>query len=237
MEEAKAIKEVARTAGKAIDTSRKTGRWFAQFVDGSLGQISGIIEDKLKYIRWEKQLALIEMAEQKMQERGVTQNIKAIPLKIFNPLIESLFIEEEEEIQKLWMSLLLTAADSTSNVDVQRSYISILQDLSPLDVTILDKIYSCDIDFNTPMHTHRLPDQVVVEANEQTQEPTAEVCLSIANLNRLGLIESAIIHVIGKRQPLTIYRTILGERFYDACAIGKQDCLDHPKLHKHSNRR
>ena len=62
-ETAKAIQEVAKTTGKAIDASEKFGTFFSRFAQGSLEQCMGIFEDKLKYMRWERQLRLIKRAE------------------------------------------------------------------------------------------------------------------------------------------------------------------------------
>ncbi len=56
-EEAKAIQEVAKTAGKAIDASQNLGA-FAKQVFGDLVVDSvGLVGDKLKYYRLEKEFS------------------------------------------------------------------------------------------------------------------------------------------------------------------------------------
>ena len=52
-ESAKAVQEVAITAGKAIDVTQKFGGFISQYIAGTLEQSMGIFEDKLKYMRWE----------------------------------------------------------------------------------------------------------------------------------------------------------------------------------------
>ena len=51
IESAKAVQEVAKTAGKAIDMSYRFGIFIKQYVDASLSAAFGIFEDKLKYMR------------------------------------------------------------------------------------------------------------------------------------------------------------------------------------------
>ena len=50
-EELKAVTEVAKATGKAIDASREVGWFISKFIAGPLKQGMGIIEDKLKYHR------------------------------------------------------------------------------------------------------------------------------------------------------------------------------------------
>lgn len=50
-ESAKAVQEVAKATGKAIDTTQKFGGFISRYVAGPLEQGMGIFEDKLKYMR------------------------------------------------------------------------------------------------------------------------------------------------------------------------------------------
>ncbi len=59
-EESKAIEEVAKTTGKAIDASRELGGFLSKYVGGSLEQAMGIVEDKLKYLRFERKVRLMD---------------------------------------------------------------------------------------------------------------------------------------------------------------------------------
>ncbi len=45
-EESKAVQEVAKTTGKAIDAAREAGGFIARFIVGSLEQGMGIFEDR-----------------------------------------------------------------------------------------------------------------------------------------------------------------------------------------------
>lgn len=59
-DEAKAIEEVARSAGKAIDASRDLGGFLGKYIGGPVEQLSGLLEDRLRYSRWERQVRLAE---------------------------------------------------------------------------------------------------------------------------------------------------------------------------------
>ena len=59
-ETARATQEVAKTTSKAIDAGREMGGFVSQYISGPLEQSFGILEDKLKHIRWERKLRLIK---------------------------------------------------------------------------------------------------------------------------------------------------------------------------------
>ncbi len=50
-EDAKAIQEVAKAAGKAGVAAREAGGFLSKFIVGPLEQGMGIFEDRLKYMR------------------------------------------------------------------------------------------------------------------------------------------------------------------------------------------
>lgn len=58
-DESKAVEEIARTTGKVIDAGRELGGFLSKYVGGSIEQVAGIMEDKLKHMRWERQVRLI----------------------------------------------------------------------------------------------------------------------------------------------------------------------------------
>lgn len=141
-DESKAIEEVAKTTGKAIDASRELGGFLSKYVGGSLEHAMGIVEDKLKYLRWERQIRLTERANTLLAERGLAQPSRKVPLQVAIPLIQAASLEEDDWLQDQWAALLVNAADAASHVEVRRAFISILEDLTPLDALLLKKIYS-----------------------------------------------------------------------------------------------
>ena len=71
-ETAKAVQEVAKATGKAIDAGQKFGGFISRYVAGSIEQGMGIFEDKLKYMRWERQVRLMQRAEQLLMTEKTT---------------------------------------------------------------------------------------------------------------------------------------------------------------------
>lgn len=226
-ETAKAVQEVAKTAGKAIDASEKFGGFISRFISGSLEQGMGIFEDKLKYMRWERQLRLMKRAEQMMSELGIEGPTRAIPLKLAVPLLQAASFEDDDYLQDLWARLLVNGANASSGVDLQRAYIDILERLTPLEAVILEKIYS--LPFNRTQHegvvTEYLPSMATIakeEKREELREPTEEVKLALANLARLGCVSFARSWGGGEIFT-TVNPTLLGRSFVEACtlAVGK----------------
>src|SRR6266849_6281913 len=144
-DEAKATEEIAKTAGKVVDASRELGGFIARYVSGSLEQAMGIFEDKLKYLRWERQLRLMECATQLLAERGLSEPTRPVPLQFAIPLLQGASLEENDELQDRWVALLVNAADAATHVEVRRAFVSMLEDLTPLDALVLDKIYAVNL--------------------------------------------------------------------------------------------
>ncbi|MBI5936254.1 MAG: DUF4393 domain-containing protein [Betaproteobacteria bacterium] len=223
-ETAKAVQEVAKTTGKAIDAGERFGKFISRFVAGPLEQGVGIFEDKLKYMRWERQVRLMQRADQLLGEIGLAQPTRAIPLKLAVPLLEAASLEDDDRLQDLWARLLVNAANSRSGVDLQRAYIAILEQITPLEAALLQNIYS--LPFEQTQHNGvvvgRLPTEVAVGRNDELEdklpEPSDEVKLALANLARLGCIS------IGKSWGggeifKTVNPTLLGRSFVEACTL------------------
>ena len=224
-EESKTIEEVAKASGKAIDAARELGRFLLKYVGGSLEQAMGIVEDKLKYLRWERQKRLQERANQFLAERGLSQPSRNVPLQVIIPLIQGGSLEEDDSLQDRWAALLVNAADASSDTEVRRAFISILEDLTPLDALLLEKIYSSTVvpDVEAEIWTTFLPDHVTEKKPEQENlRPPNHVEVSLANLARLGLIITAM--AWGSFAIFScVYRTVLGREFMKAITSAKTD--------------
>ncbi|MFZ3128241.1 MAG: hypothetical protein WA136_09515, partial [Rhodoferax sp.] len=94
-EESKAVQEVAKTTGKAIDAAREAGGFIAKFISGPLEQGVGIFEDKLKYLRWERQIRYMQRAQELLKLSGLDSPTRAVPLKLAIPLMQGASLEED----------------------------------------------------------------------------------------------------------------------------------------------
>jgi hypothetical protein len=220
-DESNAIEEVAKAAGKAVDAGRELGGFLSKYVGGSIEQAMGIVEDKLKYLRWERQIRLVERANQFLDAKGLPQPSRKVPLQVAIPLIQGGSLEEDDWLQDRWAALLVNAADASSHVEVRRAFISILEDLTPLDALLLQKIYSSTLvpDVEAEIWTTHLPDYVTEEKPDQeNRRPPNHVEISLGNLARLGLITTAMTWG-GFAVYSCVHRTVLGREFLKAISL------------------
>jgi hypothetical protein len=115
-EEAKTVQEVARATSQGLSTLEKAGAYLSKYIGVPLEQASGILEDKLKYYRWERKIRLLERANKFLEERGINQSIIPVPLKIAIPLLESGSIEDDDDIQDVYACILVNAADASFEI-------------------------------------------------------------------------------------------------------------------------
>ena len=223
-ESAKAAQEIAKTGGKAIDATRAAGGFIARFVAGPLEQGMGIFEDKLRYLRWERQLRLMRRAEEVLNSLGLDAPSRAVPLKIAIPLLQAASVEEDDGLQDKWVNLLVNAANSASGIEIRRAYIEILEQISPLEARILDVIYS--LPFESIHHdgvvTCDLPNSARPETKEdqatEPREPSDEIKLALANLARVGCLRQGSTWGGGENFR-RVNPTLLGKSFVDACRV------------------
>jgi Abortive infection alpha len=233
-EGAKATQEVAKATGKGIDLASKLGQWAARFVEGPLGEVSGIIHDKLKVMRWERGIKLMERCEAFLKERGLPAPTRQVPLKVVLPLIEAATLEDSDELLELWATLLVNAADANSGVNVTRRLISILQDFEPLEAKCLQMIAELPVDLDKGgIMTARLPDSVAIYSALKQSPPSPpmlplgsgqpEVNVALWNLVRLGCLRPS--NTWGGRYIDVVNMTVLGTELIKACskpALGPQ---------------
>jgi len=222
-EKSKAIQAIAKTTEKGIDAATKVGGFLAKFISGPLEQGIGIFEDKLRYLRWERQVRLIQRSEDFLKEQGLGQPSRPVPLKLAIPLIQEGSLEEDNDLQDLWAKLLVNAGDARNNYQIRSAFISILKDLSSLDVIILHKIYSISsTDLQKEIFTFNLPQNALLEIPEEKKKvlPTEDVQISLGNLARLELLTMPIAFG-GFLLPSQVYRTQFGQEFNKACTLKK----------------
>lgn len=218
-DELKTIGDVAKVAEKTIDFASKFGSLIARLTEGSLKQGAGMFEDKLVYFRWERQVRLMKRADEFMKDNKITN---PIPFKLAIPLLQGASLEEDDNLQDMWVKLLVNAV-SSKGIEIKRIYMDILERLSPLEVKILDKIYGSQ--FNGDMYcvfaTYSLPDSIHIICDFDTKYPelnNTDVELALINLARIGCLAPAVT-ISGGENFSNINITHLGRRFYEACTL------------------
>ena len=219
----KTAEEVVKTVGKAIDASRAVGGFIAKYINSPLEQAMGIVEDRLKYLRWERAIRLGQRADEFLKSQGLSAPSRPIPMKIAIPIMVEGSLEEDDKLQDIWAQLLANAADKDSGVEIRHMFLSILKDLTSQDVTVLRRIYAiAEDDAKFGLWTGYLPDRIVIHKDIEQEDivqaaPTPEIQLTLSNLFRLGLI--TLSSTWGGSQTFDfILRTVLGCEFVKACS-------------------
>ena len=226
IEPSKAVQEVAKTTGKAIDLVRDFGGFIAKHIDGPMEQGIGIVKDKLRYMRFERQIRYMERVNQLMISLGEDAPTKAIPLKLAVPLFQAASLEDDDYLQDMWAKLLVNASISERGMELRRAHIDILEKLSHLEVLILEKIYSLPADRlrGSAVVTGHLPDAAFFEEENQENlvEPNEEVMMALANLARLGCI--TLPTTWGGDEIFTsVHPTVMGESLVKACQLDEDE--------------
>lgn len=220
-ETAKAVQELSKVTGKAIDAVSGSGRFLSGFMVDALTELSGTWADNFKYKRAINRLALHAKYEEKRAELGVDAQWRLVPMEVEVPLLEAASLTEDVTLQDCWVNLLLNFDNAKSDVAINHSFSSVLRDLSPLEVAILKTIYSLP-EGNGAVLTSGLPAYAEREGALEKREPTHElprhdVTLALVNLQRLGCLGLASSWDGGEIMT-TVYQSIFGRAFVKACS-------------------
>lgn len=133
---AKAGQEIAKTTRIIVErTGPFIGRVFGPPIENGVG----ILTDRLKYFKLKQYLSLVDKTQRLLEEHGVAYP-RFVPAPVVLPLIEAATIEEDDHLHDRWAAMLSTAMDP-SKPPIKRSYVSILRELEPTDVALLDLLY------------------------------------------------------------------------------------------------
>jgi hypothetical protein len=181
---ADATKAMAETGGKAIDASASFGR----VIKGPIEDLIGIVQDRVKFVRWERQLALIDKAETIMKARSLSNPTRELPLNFAVPLLTAAVLEEDDELQRTWARLLVNAGDAATEMELRTAYVEILRGMSALDVKVLARL--CEATLGIPPGAARAIDVGLVffggKSGPQGANLPVHLGISLANLARLG---------------------------------------------------
>ena len=210
------------TAGVQGDQDAIT-KFFNGIVPDFIKDGVGILSDQVKLWRWINQVNIITKAQKIIEESGLDK--KQIPLKVLVPIIQNSSLEQDENMQNKWANMLANAV--TGNVEVSPNYAAILNELSPIEVSILDKIYqevNKEADYQKrksfQFDTNKL--KAMLNITEEKMD------LIIENLYRLNLLHAPAGHGIAVGEYKSALRTTkifefttLGYEFVKACNWNK----------------
>jgi hypothetical protein len=193
-ESAKAVQEVAKTTGKALDAARGVGAFFAKIVGGPLEQTAGLLEDRLAHMRAERQMRFMAKTEQLIRELGIEHHTRPVPLKIALPILQAATIEDNDDLQDMWAHLLANATNPASAAEVTVSMVTILKDFGTLEASILNAVYNAPDPIKAEgVPTLGLPRAYIDQPSDVEQSlPDVKTQFAVWNLIRLGCLAARL---------------------------------------------
>ena len=225
---AKATEATANASKEVIEAGRDLGR----FLSGPAGEVVGMLWDHLKVVRFERQIRLSERVRQFLGKRGMDGPTRRIPLKIGLPLLDHATLEEDDALQDIWARLLVNGGDAQSGVEIRRAFVSVLAEMTALDVrnlAAIEQVSPADLSgASLGVWTSELPDLAMSisrrEAGVYDKSPSAEVLTSLSNLERLGCIYSGnqFERINGSSPLRAVGLTPFGQAFVQACTFQRE---------------
>lgn len=202
----------------------KTAEFFARVFGDTIENGVGIIGDRLKHMRFNQTVKLMQKAEKELKAKGFEpKDYRTLAAKIGIPLIENATLEENEELHTLWANLLANALDPNFSGDISIIHVSLLKEMMPVDVRILHMIY------NEKQHRwleKKLDDvrfsRALIAKSLKTDIDKIEI--SLLNLMRLGCIKGGNIKTGGIKIGNTSNTIYLGTEEVHLSALGVELC-------------
>ena len=227
-EVAKAIQESAKLGQKGLETAEKAGSFFARAFKEPADEISGMITDKLRFIRWKRMVNMIDEVDKILEDKNVV-DIRVVPPKIALPIIEEASLEDNPELQHLWNHLLANAMNPNFNGEIRYGFIEMIKGITGIEAKLLNVFYEAlrkegKLEPLSEVFNHLLTKEEIMGGLSISTDVYA---LSDNNLMRMQLLSPAILKSKGMglgTEPLTIYKGIdavtltpLGVKFVEAC--------------------
>ena len=223
----KAIQETARLGEKGLDTAEKSGNFIAKVFKGPIAEISGLITDKLRFIRWKRMVQVSEEVNQILENKGIKET-RAVAPKIALPIFEDSSLEDDSNIQHLWNHLLANAMNPEFNDEIRYGFIEMIKSITGNEVKLLNDFYLILQNDGRLFPLNKLSQyNLKKEQLIKTLDISADqYVLSVNNLMRMQLIAPAILTggIKVGTESITIYKgmdvitmTPLGVKFVEAC--------------------
>lgn len=224
---ARAIQESAKLGQRGLEIADKAGSFFAKVFKEPVDEISGMITDKLRFVRWKRLVQMADEVNRILEEKQV-QDTRAVPPKIALPILEESSLEDNPDLQYLWNHLLANAMNPDFNDEIRYGFTEMIKNITGIEALIIWEFYKILEKENhlTPLseiHNYGLTKEQLIEGLKLTPD---QYVVSINNLMRMQLLGPAVLKsgaTMGD-EPLTIFKgtdavslTPLGVKFVEAC--------------------
>lgn len=137
---AKAIQESAKLGEKGLEIADKAGSFFAKVFREPINEISGMITDKLRFIRWKRMVQMADEVNKILEEKNI-EDTRAVPPKIALPIIEEASLEDDPTLQSLWNHLLANAMNPNFNDELRYGFIEMIKGITGIEAKLLNEFY------------------------------------------------------------------------------------------------
>jgi len=224
---AKAIQETAKLGEKGLEIADKAGSFFAKVFREPIDEVSGMITDKMRFIRWKRMVQMSDEVNKILEDKKV-HTTRAVPPKIALPLIEEASLEEDPNLQHLWNHLLANAMNPEFNGEIRYGFLEMIKEITGIEAVLLNNFYEIlnkegKLRPLSSIYDYLLKKEQIMQF---LQISTDDYAIAANNLMRMQLIAPAIMKggaSMGS-EPLTIYKGIdavtltpLGVKFVEAC--------------------
>jgi hypothetical protein len=224
----KAIQESAKLGEKGLEIADKAGSFFAKVLKQPINQISGMITDKLRFIRWKRMVQMADEVNKILEEKKITET-RAVPPKIALPILEEASLEDDPNLQYLWNHLLVNAMNPNFNDELRYGFVEMIKEITGIEAKLLNEFYEVlrrkgKLRPLSDVFQYSLTKEQIMHVLRISADMYA---ISVNNLMRMQLLSPALLKSGGVplgSEPLTIYKGIdavtltpLGVKFVEAC--------------------
>jgi hypothetical protein len=185
-EEAKAVQEIAKVAGKGFDLLGKAGESVGRLFGVAIDHLAAGMGDKAALWRYKNMLKISDEVDDIHKARGMAGKVIPLPPEFALPILEAASLEVEQEVQSLWAGLIANATDPGKAYKPKKVFVETLRGMQGLDAVILKTLAN-----NELLETHSLISRNLLNAHRLAEEIGAElldVQISLQSLARLGCV-------------------------------------------------
>ena len=224
----KAIQESAKLEEKGLEIANKAASFFAKVLKEPINEISGMITDRLRFIRWKRMVQMADEVNKILEEKKITET-RAVPPKIALPILEEASLEDDPNLQYLWNHLLANAMNPNFNDELRYGFVEMIKEITGIEAKLLNEFYEVlrrkgKLRPLSDVFQYSLTKEQIMHVLKMSADMYA---ISVNNLMRMQLFSPAILKsggVSSGSEPVTIYKGIdavtltpLGVKFVEAC--------------------
>ncbi len=192
----------------AEETIKGAFSFIDDLIKPSLKEVGQLFAERVHLWRFKNQINVSIKAAKFVRKKGLT--LQEVPIKTISKFLEYSSWEENDFMQEKWAGLLASTASSKSDKDIYYILVEVLNQLSPLDVRLLDLLYLKGLSDEYNLKKDYLGFSKGDLFNElNIQVKTGDIV--VENLNRMNLIDYKLADMGGSRMKAAfssgIYKT------------------------------